>query len=134
MTVSKSRKEHIHGKVALLVDDDEAVLTVGQELLERLGLQVITATNGIEGLKIFQDNPDRIDVVISDIVMPEMGGEELYRKIRCIRKDIFVIFCSGYAEVCLAPDRKSIFLPKPYRAATLRLALVDALGPQSHHP
>ena len=121
--------EHIQGKVALLVEDNPIVLTVAREMIQMLGLEVFAAQNGLEGLRIFKQRPEAIDVVISDVVMPIMGGTEMVREIREIRNDIPVIFCSGYVGGQFCCDESCCVLHKPYRVTTLRQVLVDVLGP-----
>ena len=126
--MANDTEQSMEGKVALLVDDDAVALTVGQAMLENLGFEVLTAENGVEGLNAFRNNLDNIDIIVSDIVMPIMGGEEMYREMLCIRKDICVIFCSGYAGVNFSGGGDFGFISKPYRAATLKKAILEALG------
>ncbi|MEE9497337.1 MAG: response regulator [Desulfobacterales bacterium] len=67
-------------------------------MLERLGYSVATRTSSIEALELFKADPDRFDLVITDIVMPNMTGDKLAKKMMGIRTDIAVVLCTGYSE------------------------------------
>ncbi|SHO43433.1 transporter substrate-binding domain-containing protein [Desulfopila aestuarii] len=82
----------------LLVDDEEMLATMGKNMLERLGYQVTTRTNGIEALNTFQNHPDRFDLIITDQTMPGMQGIDLARRVLQIRPDLPVILCTGYSS------------------------------------
>jgi PAS domain S-box-containing protein len=81
----------------LLVDDEQMVISVGREMLQHLGYQVITAQNGQEALDVVLAQGDRLDLVILDMIMPEMGGEETFEKLRQMQPDLPVLLCSGYS-------------------------------------
>ncbi len=84
------------GKV-LLVDDEEAVLEVGQELLEATGYTVLTAKDGKEAIKVYRKNRDNIDIVVLDMVMPNMGGGEAYDRMKEMNPNVKVLLSSGYS-------------------------------------
>ena len=84
-------------ETVLLVDDEEAIREVGQELLEALGYRVLLSGDGKEALDVYEKNRDRIDIVLLDIVMPQMGGGEVYEKIKGINPDVKVLLLSGYS-------------------------------------
>jgi len=86
-----------HGRL-LLVDDEPLVLHAMQEVLEEFGYQVITARDGAKGLTCFQQNQHAFDAIITDVVMPEMSGMEMFRKIRCINSAMPTIFMTGYDQ------------------------------------
>jgi len=92
----------------LLVDDEPVILHSIQEVLEELGYKVLTACNGAEGLACFQQHQHSIDGVITDVVMPHMGGVEMFRQIRSINATIPTIFLTGYdqGKVQLQADEK----------------------------
>ncbi len=102
----------------LLVDDEETILSVGKQMLERIGFDVLTASDGNEAVKLFRENPSKITLVILDLIMPHLDGEETFRELRRIRKDVLVVMCSGYneQEVTQRFAGKSIagFIHKPY--------------------
>jgi PAS domain S-box-containing protein len=82
----------------LFVDDEHPLVEIGRQMLQRLGYTVATRTSSIEALELFKANPDRFDLVITDIVMPNMTGEKLAEKMMEIRSNIPVILCTGYSE------------------------------------
>jgi PAS domain S-box-containing protein len=82
----------------LLVDDEQPLVEIGRQMLERLGYSVATRTSSIEALELFKVDPKRFDLVITDIVMPNLTGDRLAKKIMGIRKDIPVVLCTGYSE------------------------------------
>jgi CheY-like chemotaxis protein len=81
----------------LLVDDEETVLEVGVGVLEKLGYHVFTARNGEEALNVFHERRDSIDLVILDLVIPGMGGQEVFSKLKSMRRDVKVLLSSGYS-------------------------------------
>jgi two-component system cell cycle sensor histidine kinase/response regulator CckA len=115
----------------LLVEDEAMVRAVAERALTRQGYQVLTANNGEEALELIEEGAE-FDLLISDVVMPQMDGPTLVRAARAKYPDIKVLFMSGYAEEQL---RKSIdidrvsFLPKPFSVQQLGQAARDALQP-----
>jgi len=106
-----------NGETVLLVDDEASFVEAHQGVLEMLGYHCLTARNGREAVDIFAENPNRIDVVLCDIVMPEMGGIEAAGHMRHIRADIPIIFATGYeANDGSLPELASdeIIIPKPF--------------------
>jgi two-component system cell cycle sensor histidine kinase/response regulator CckA len=116
----------------LIVDDERSVLDVSRKILERRGFDVKTASDGLEALEIFQQHSDSIDVVILDLTMPKMGGEEALRKLRRIRADVPIILASGYneQEVTNRFVGKGLagFIQKPFQTSTLMKILQDVLA------
>ena len=84
--------EHI-----LLVDDEEAILTMEKQVLERLGYHVTSRTSSIEALEAFRANPDKFDLVITDMAMPKMSGNKLSEALTKIRPDIPILLCTGFS-------------------------------------
>jgi PAS domain S-box-containing protein len=82
----------------LCVDDEDQIVQLEKQILERLGYQVITRTSSIDALETFRAEPDKFDLVITDMTMPEITGIQLSQKLRDIRADIPIIMCSGFAE------------------------------------
>jgi PAS domain S-box-containing protein len=92
--------EDVRGKeTILLVEDEEALRRAGSRILEKLGYTVLGAPNGQRALEILEEQGERIDLVISDLIMPKVGGRALYETARVRRKDIKFLFTSGYAAV-----------------------------------
>jgi len=80
----------------LLVDDEEIVLEVGQKLLEAIGYRVLTARDGEQAIQVHREYGDNIDVVVLDMVMPNMGGGEAYDRMREMNPGIRVLLSSGF--------------------------------------
>ncbi len=85
--------EHI-----LLVDDERALQDIGTQMLQHLGYRVVTAGGSTEALEIFRQSPEAFDLVITDMTMPQMTGEELARELLAIRANLPIILCTGYSE------------------------------------
>ncbi len=88
----------------LLVDDEEMVLNVGVEILKGLGYTVLEAKSGKEAIEIYEEHRDKIDMVILDVVMPEMGGGEAYERMKEINPNAKVLLSSGYSIEGQATD------------------------------
>jgi CheY-like chemotaxis protein len=82
----------------LFIDDEESIIKVVKRMLERLGYQVETKTNPVEALELFRSEPDRFDLVITDLTMPEIAGEKLIEEILSIHANMPIILCTGYHE------------------------------------
>ena len=80
----------------LLVDDEEIVIGVGRQMLERLGFSVLTAASGKEALNIYRDHKDEIGLVVLDMIMPGMGAGDTYDELQAIDPSIKVLLSSGY--------------------------------------
>lgn len=92
------KKEIFQGtETVLLVDDESTALDVGKSMLERLGYNVLVADRGRSALGIYEKNRDKIDIVILDMIMPELAGGETYNKLKEINPDIKVLLSSGYS-------------------------------------
>ena len=88
----------------LLIDDEQMILTVGQELLEELGYTVLPAMSGQEAIEIFQKQHAEIDMIIMDMVMPGMTGSETFDRLKQISPDAKVLLSSGYSVDGQASD------------------------------
>jgi len=96
---SKEPRELPTGKERILfVDDEESMVDLNQQRLERLGYKVIPRTDPSEALEFFRTHPDQIDLVITDMTMPHMTGDKLAREMLKIRPDTPIILCTGYSE------------------------------------
>jgi len=85
-------------EVVLLVDDEEMMVDVTKQMLERLGYIVVAKTSSVDALETFQEEPDEFDLVITDQVMPNLTGTQLATELIAIRPDIPVILCTGFGE------------------------------------
>jgi CheY-like chemotaxis protein len=81
----------------LLVDDEEMILEVGEKLLNALGYKVILARSGKEAVEIYAQQKDRIDMVVLDMIMSEMGGRETYNRLKELNSKVKVLLSSGYS-------------------------------------
>ena len=91
-------KRRIKGDVALLlVDDEDLIIDVGEQMLRKLGYEVLLASGGEKAIEVYTDNQDRIDMVILDMIMPDMGGGETYDRLKGINPDVKVLLSSGYS-------------------------------------
>jgi len=101
----------------LLVDDEEAILKMEKQMLERLGYQVTSRISSIEALEAFRAAPDKFDLVITDMAMPNMPGDKLSIELTKIRSDISVLLCTGFSETMSEEKAASLgikgFLLKP---------------------
>jgi two-component system, cell cycle sensor histidine kinase and response regulator CckA len=117
--------------VVLLVEDEEAVRRGGKRMLETRGYTVHEAGSGVEALDIMEELNGAVDIVVSDVVMPEMDGPSLLRELRKTYPDLKFIFVSGYAEDAFArnlpADAKFGFLPKPFSLKQLAEAVREML-------
>jgi two-component system, cell cycle sensor histidine kinase and response regulator CckA len=80
-----------------LVDDEHMILKVAKQMIERFGYEVLTAKGGKEAIEVYETNRDRIDMIILDMIMPEMGGGETYDRLKEINPEIKVLLSSGYS-------------------------------------
>jgi two-component system cell cycle sensor histidine kinase/response regulator CckA len=120
-----------HGTV-LLVEDEEGLRALNARGLKSRGYSVIEAGNGIEAIEAMAREGGSVDLVVSDVVMPEMDGPTLLKELRKNSPDIKIIFVSGYAEDAFEkslPDSSQYnFLPKPFTLKQLVSAVKEAMG------
>jgi two-component system cell cycle sensor histidine kinase/response regulator CckA len=84
-------------ETVLMVDDEDLILKVGQELLEAMGYRVLIAKDGKEAIEVYEKQQDDIDIVLLDMIMPNMGGGEVYDRMKEINPDVTVLLSSGYS-------------------------------------
>ena len=126
-----------HGEVVLVVEDEDAVRRVAERILTKAGYAVRSASNGAEALEILTRGP--IDLLLTDVIMPDMLGPELAVKARAAQPGVKVIFMSGYSDSLLSRQTLDAaageYIEKPYTAAQLtakvRAVLEAAAPPQS---
>jgi len=119
------------GETILLVEDEKQVLLVGQQMLKSLGYQVLVAHNGLEALQVFQENQHRISLILTDLVMPKMGGNELFKKIKEIDPQAKIMIWTGYSKKekgrALAVDGLAGWIQKPVSQEKLGAKIREAL-------
>ncbi len=124
-------------QVALVVEDLEPLRGVVTKMLQAMGLEVLAAANGLEALELLTRDAPPIDVVLSDLLMPRMGGVELARALRERGITVGLVFMSGYADqgmldelATLAPSAP--VLAKPFSTEELQRTIEEALGARTH--
>jgi PAS domain S-box-containing protein len=127
---SKQEDWNGHGTV-LLADDEKTVRKVGKYMLERLGLSVILALDGLDALEIYRTRHNEIDCVLLDLTMPNMDGEEAFMEMKKINNDVRVILSSGYSgkEILKRFAGKGLigFIQKPYVMKILQNAIREGI-------
>jgi two-component system, cell cycle sensor histidine kinase and response regulator CckA len=115
----------------LVVDDEESVRGLASAMLERMGFQVLLAGDGREGVEVFRSEAERLRLVLLDMAMPHLNGEEAFRAMRQLH-NVRTILCSGYNEQAatnrFAGKGLAGFLQKPYRYEQLQATVRTALG------
>ena len=91
----------------LFVDDEEALVEMGEDILAELGYEVTSRMNGKEALSLFTLDPSRFDLVITDQTMPEMTGIELAKQILALRSEMPIIMCTGFSYLVDADKAKA---------------------------
>ncbi len=127
----EARRDLSGSATILLVEDEDAVRASGARALTSRGYTVHQAPSGTEALELFKSLDGAIDLVVSDVVMPEMDGPTLLKELRAIAPDIKFVFVSGYAEDAFArnlpPESKFGFLPKPFSLKQLATTVKEML-------
>ncbi len=120
----------------LVVEDEPALRAAAQRSLTRLGYRVLTAENGIEGWAVFQAEAQRIALVVSDAVMPKLGGLALHARIREARSTVPFLLSSGYADGIPGQEQTDAadvpLLPKPWTPAELGARVRQMLDGNGH--
>jgi CheY-like chemotaxis protein len=115
----------------LVVDDEEAIQSVTCSLLHRLGFKTITANDGQQAVDVYRKEGPKIDLVLLDLTMPRMSGDEAFTELRKLDPNVCVVISSGYSEIDIATRfaGKGIggFLQKPYTFTRLRELLSSLL-------
>lgn len=114
------------GETILVVDDDENLLDVTSDVLSTLGYKVLKATNGVEALDLYRSS-DRVDCVLSDLVMPVMGGKELLKHLRDYDPEVKLVFITGYNAQAEVRDSECQMLLKPIDVAQLSTAIKNVI-------
>lgn len=117
----------LSSKQVLLTEDEPTVLNLMQRLLHSWGYRVFSARNGQEALKIAEEHKGEIDLLVSDVVMPEMQGPELAEKLNAKQPKLKVILVSGYSRGRIRLEHGWKFIQKPFRPEELKTAVEDSL-------
>jgi DNA-binding NtrC family response regulator len=123
----------------LLVDDDDVIRMLLERTLKQAGYNVLAASDGAAALELFQANDTAIQLLVTDMVMPHMGGAELVRAVTAIRPELKIVLMSGYST---SPEWRQdrvqgryTYVQKPFTPRELQHTLrevLDAHGPSQH--
>ena len=115
----------------LLIDDEECVIDANKLILERLGYHVLTAQSGSEAIQIYKSSPEKVHMVILDMILPEMSGGEIFDRLKALNPNVKVILYSGYGIDGNAQDiidrGCNGFLQKPFKIEHLSQTLRQVL-------
>ena len=121
-----------HGETILIVEDETSILKLSRTLLARLGYTVLTASTPGEALRIAASHAGSVDLLITDVIMPEMNGRDLAQRLMAIHPQLRLLFMSGYTANVIAPhgvlDEGVQFLQKPFSVSELASKVHQALG------
>jgi two-component system, cell cycle sensor histidine kinase and response regulator CckA len=122
----------LHGaETILVVEDEDAVRSMMREALEARGYRVLVARNGVEALDLAGRYGDYIDLLITDVIMPQMNGAELAQRLARLRPGLRVLFVSGYTDDAVIRlgvlERRTAFLQKPFSLDVLARTVRDVL-------
>ena len=128
-------EDYLRGsETILLVDDEGLIIDVGKQMMEKIGYTVFTASSGNEALMHYQKHRNDIDLVILDLVMPDMGGKEVYGKLKKIDSGVTVLLSSGYTIEGQATEIWSCgcdgFIQKPFNLKRLSFIIRELLDKQ----
>lgn len=120
-------------RTVIIAEDDESVRNLATEVLTDAGLEVITADNGEEAVLLLSESPDSVDLILMDAVMPVLNGCAAADRIRELKPELPIIFCSGYARDKVRKEiarfgPNSRFLSKPYSMSQLMNAINELLS------
>jgi DNA-binding NtrC family response regulator len=121
----------------LVVDDEERSVSIMKVVLERLGYNVTAMTSSLEALELFKEDPHRFDLLLTDLIMPQLDGEKLVSEIIEIRPDMPVIITSGFTDTIVNDNFKQIsnkaFIPKPFQPQELAKTIRQVLDRTVSH-
>jgi CheY-like chemotaxis protein len=110
-------------EVVLVVEDDHTVRKMAEEILVRQGYQVLTAGGGLEAIKVSQGHKGSIDLLLTDVILPQMNGRDLARRVHSIKPGLRVLYMSGYSGSVISDkgilEEGDVFLSKPFTMETL---------------
>jgi two-component system, cell cycle sensor histidine kinase and response regulator CckA len=128
---AQSRQPRRGTETILVADDHEALRDSAAEMLQALGYHTFVARDGIEALRLFQENLGKIDLVVLDVVMPQMNGPAAYAKMTALRPGLRVVFTTGYtpeaASLFTLLEKGAVVLQKPYSLTSLSYTIRSQL-------
>lgn len=120
-------------KKILIVDDEKQVRKITELMLTQFGFEVLSAADGHEALEVLDARSDEVGLVLMDLSMPKLSGEETFQRMRSSRPGVKVVFTSGYDESQIKGSREGVmgFLKKPFELETLLSTVRRGLGSAS---
>ena len=119
----------------LFIDDEESLVKLGQRMLNQLGYSVETKRDPIEALALVRSEPDRFDLIITDMTMPQMTGDKLAKEILSIRPDMPIILCTGFSEKIDDKKAQALgirkYIEKPLSSSDLSIAIRKVLDAEN---
>ena len=116
----------------LLVEDEDGVRSFAMRALQRQGYEVFEAVSGVDALEVMEREGGKVDIVVSDVIMPEMDGPTMFKELRKTHPNLKIIFVSGYPDDAfkngLGEDDTFAFLPKPFTLSQLAEKVKEQLG------
>ncbi len=126
---------HQGRETILLVEDEPAILQLGAHMLEKLGYHVLAAATPGQAIRLAEHNSGRIHLLLTDVIMPEMNGRDLAKRLLALHPNMRILFMSGYTADTIAQhgvlDEGVQFIQKPFSRAELSAKVREALGPDS---
>ncbi|MFA5905393.1 MAG: response regulator [Desulfobacula sp.] len=120
-----------YGETILLVEDEPAILKLGEKILQDLGYTVLCVPSPLKAIKLIENYKDKIHLLITDMVLPEMNGKDLAQKIKSVYPKMKVLFMSGYSAKAIEHhtllDAGTCFLQKPFSVNDLAVKVREAL-------
>ena len=119
-------------KRILFVDDEDSLVMIWKKILQNWGYEVETSADSLQALELFKSNPERFDLVISDIGMPRMPGDKLAQEIKKIKNDTPIIICTGYSDRINEEKAMAMgisrYITKPIDIEALEKSIKDVFG------
>ncbi len=116
-------------RTILLIDDSRMPLLLGSRLLEKEGMKTLTANSGNDGIEVFKANMSEIDLVITDLLMPDINGDEVYRRIKELSPNTTVILATGYEDLSSSKESKIAFADGCIKKPLSYTKLLEAISP-----
>jgi CheY-like chemotaxis protein len=121
-----------NNEIVLLLEDEIAILRMVERLLKQMGYRVLATGSPIEAIAIAEHHPEPIDVLLTDVVMPELNGNDLANRVRSFLPDIRVLFMSGYTANIIAHrgviDKDVTMIQKPFSKKELSAKIREVLA------
>jgi signal transduction histidine kinase/ActR/RegA family two-component response regulator len=130
--LAESIQQSSESGLVLIVEDEKTVLDIAAITLRSLGCTVLTASGPLEALRIFEHFSDDIDLIVTDVIMPDMSGPEMAKLMRGMRPDLKIVFMSGYADsntrINDFPGEQIPLIMKPFNPAELARIVTNGIG------